>query len=178
MGTDMKITESRECTDIVRADWGQTVCGTQINAKKQCEHERWRVSLLRFCFCGSMGGTSGTSVHWECWLKFIGSGWFVQILTSTFVGAEMIIAFPLRSHLLLSSCSWREEVRWIISAHRGGTAFTHTHILSFRLYMSHVRKMSFNFHLFGRKEHSKSAKKNNSRQQQTPVTFTVEEMCL
>lgn len=24
MGTDMKITESRECTDIVRADWGQT----------------------------------------------------------------------------------------------------------------------------------------------------------
>lgn len=51
MGTDMKITESRECTDIVRADWGQTVCGTQINAKKQCRHER------------SMGGTSGTSVH-------------------------------------------------------------------------------------------------------------------
>lgn len=24
MGTDVKITESRECTDIVRADWGQT----------------------------------------------------------------------------------------------------------------------------------------------------------
>lgn len=168
MGTDMKITESRECTDIVRADWGQTVCGTQINAKKQCEHERWRVSLLRFCFCRSMGGTSGTSVHWECWLKFIGSGWFVQILTSTFVGAEMIIAFPLRSHLLLSSCSWREEVRWIISAHRGGAAFTHTHILSFRLYMSHVRKMSFNFHLFGREEHSKNAKKTTASSSRRP----------
>lgn len=49
-----------------------------------------------------MGHQCAENLCGERWLKFTGAGWFVQILTSTFVGAEMIIAvFPFSSRLPL-----------------------------------------------------------------------------
>lgn len=146
MGTNMKITESRESIDFETADGGplhtQRISSRQINTIT-CSKREWERNSLCAAFFVQARLVTGEHqctedlCERECWLKLTGSGWLVQILTSTFVGAEMIISVcPFSSCLFL--CVWHEQHTWQFPPTRR-MAFIQLHILFF-FYMSESYK--------------------------------------